>query len=57
MLDNFKGQIITEPFEDEIITDAEIAQHIGINTIEEVKELRASFIQSFVSNDGFKILL
>ncbi|CDW78148.1 ubiquitin carboxyl-terminal hydrolase family protein [Stylonychia lemnae] len=56
MLENFKGHIITEPYEDKIISDEEIAQILEISNVEEVIEMRQNWIQSFVLNNGFSVL-
>ncbi len=44
MLDGFKGHIIAEPFVDDFINEKEIAYHLGIESIDEVKEMKEQWV-------------
>lgn len=53
MLDNFKGQIITETYDQPIISDLEISQILALQSVEEVSNLRNGWLNRFVGKGGF----
>jgi hypothetical protein len=55
-LDTFKGSVVLEPFNNDIIDDEEIGKYLGCQSIEEVQAIKANWIQNFVSQNGFSML-